>query len=127
MPVAGHGRYRLSPLYIEDLVTTVVGLLARPELTHRVYTLAGPETLTMNELVDRLAAFHHTRPLKIRIPLALVRLAAMMARAVGRDRPVRDQIARLSVERDADTAAARRELGFSPRRLEDGLAALSAP
>lgn len=127
VPVPGHGRYVVSPLYVDDLATAVLELLARPALTKRVYTLAGPETLTLNDLVDRVARFHRVRPLRVRVPLFLIALAALAARAAGRDRPARDQLARLRVEREADTTGARRDLGFRPRPLEEGLAAMSGP
>lgn len=127
VPIPGHGRYRMSPLYIDDLVTAVLAVLARPDVTGKVYTLAGPEVLTLNELVDRAAAFHRAHPVRVRVPLALIRLAALAARAAGRDRPALDQVARLRVERDADTTEARRDLGFRPRTLEEGLAALFSP
>jgi len=123
VPILGHGRFPLSPLHIDDLVTAVLEILARPGLARRSYALAGPESISLRDLVDRVAAFHGVRPLRVRLPLTLVRLAALTASLAGRDRPALDQVRRLRVERDVDISAARREIGFRPRSLEEGLAA----
>jgi NADH dehydrogenase len=124
VPIIGHGRYRLSPLYVEDLTPAVLRVLERPGPVRKVYTLAGPESITLNDLVRRTASFYGTRPLRLHLPLALFHAAALAASAVGLNTPARDQVARLRVDRQADVTDAKNDLAFNPRCLEDGLATL---
>jgi NADH dehydrogenase len=124
VPIAGHGRHLVSPLYVGDFVAALLAALHRPRLAGRRYTLTGPETITLLQVVDRAAAHYRVRRRTVRVPLPLIALVALAAAALGRNRPALDQIARLLVERDDDCGPARRDLGFAPRPLEEGLAAL---
>jgi NADH dehydrogenase len=85
LPVSGEGRARFQPIWSADVARCVVGALDRErsdgERTRR-YELAGPETLTydqMSDLVSRIAG--RPRPL-VHTPLPLVRAGLIALRSI---------------------------------------------
>jgi NADH dehydrogenase len=123
--VPGHGRWRLSPVHVDDVVEALVRALDLDVAVGKVYTLAGPEELTLLELVERIEAhLGVARRRRIHVPLPVARLGVELAALLGRSGVVRDQLPRLMLEKSADSSLAARELGYAPRRLEDGLRAV---
>lgn len=85
LPVSGEGQARFQPIWAADVARCVVGALALEresgERTRR-HELAGPETLTydeMSDLVSRIAG--RPRPL-VHMPLPLVRSGLIALRAL---------------------------------------------
>ncbi len=125
VPILGDGSYRLSPVYVDDVVDSIVAALACREAPGRTYVLAGPEEMTYLELVGRLEEILDLpRRWRLHIPLAAARLAIRAASLLGVGGYVPDQIPRLLLEKSSDNSAAVRDLGFAPRSLEEGLKAL---
>ncbi len=123
VPVIGDGKYRLSPVHVDDVVDATVQAVMRDGIAKETITLAGPESLNFNTLVDRLAALKGKRPKKIYVPAALMRIAARLLSTLGVSVLVPDQVARLLCDKPCDNSAARRLLDFNPRTLEEGLRA----
>jgi uncharacterized protein YbjT (DUF2867 family) len=69
VPVSGRGRARSQPIWVEDVASCVVAALtsgggADNGATHERYELAGPQTLTYNEVIDAvLRSLDRERPL----------------------------------------------------------------
>jgi nucleoside-diphosphate-sugar epimerase len=126
VPVVGTGELDIAPVYVKDVVTAMVAALERPAISAgKTYTLAGPPA-TFDELVDGVLERLRLHKRKLHIPgsFALV-LAGLLARLS--DPPVtRDNVLGITQEADHDSSLARRELGFSPRPLRDGLDAAFA-
>jgi len=76
LPVVGNGRYRLQPVWLDDVAEVFAVALERPDLVG-TFEIAGPEQLTWHEMMDRLEAALGVRRPRIGVPLPLVRLAAM--------------------------------------------------
>ncbi|MGZ8687203.1 MAG: hypothetical protein ACXWZP_02110, partial [Gaiellaceae bacterium] len=53
--VIGTGRQRYAPVYVEDVVDAVVRFALDPATGAGPYSLAGPETFTVDELADTLS------------------------------------------------------------------------
>jgi NADH dehydrogenase len=127
LPVSGEGQARFQPIWAEDVARCVVGALERErgngEATRR-YELAGPETLTydqMSDLVSRIAG--RPRPL-LHMPLSLVRggliaLRAFFGEAVFATWEEAElmEVGMVSERGTADAQA----LGVEPRRMVDVL------
>lgn len=84
LPVSGEGQARFQPIWAADVARCVVGALdlerQAGESTRR-YELAGPETLTydqMSDMVSRIAG--RPRPL-VHVPLSLVRAGLIALRS----------------------------------------------
>lgn len=72
MPIAGDGETRFQPIWAEDVADCVMAALALTGERHRSFDLAGPETLSYDEIVElalRPAGRH--RPL-LHVPMPAV-------------------------------------------------------
>ena len=77
MPIPGDGRAAFQPMWAEDVAQCVLAALPGGALAHESdgarYELAGPETLTHQDIVEiALRSFHRRRKL-IKIPVPIVR------------------------------------------------------
>lgn len=120
IPVVGNGKYTLMPLYISDAVSSIVKVLENEGLNKRVYTIAGPEAMSYNELIDRILALKMRNKIKIHIPLSVARALSTITALVTADAFLaKDQLLRLICEKNNDISLARKELDFIPRKMED--------
>jgi uncharacterized protein YbjT (DUF2867 family) len=122
LPVSGGGRARFQPIWAEDVARSVVAALAR-EARPR-YELAGPETLSyddMSDLVSRIAG--RPRPL-VHVPLPLIRSSLIALRSIFGEAVFATweeaelmEVSMVSERGTADVQA----LGVEPRRMSDVL------
>ncbi len=81
MPVSGSGTARYQPIWARDVAASVIGSLDGRSDRDR-YELAGPETLSYNQISDLVSrASGRPRPL-LHIPLPLVRSGLIAQRKV---------------------------------------------
>ena len=124
LPVSGEGQARFQPIWARDVAQCVVNALAAAEPRPR-YELAGPETLTydqMSDLVSRIAG--RPRPL-VHVPLPLIRssliaLRFLLGEAVFATWEEAElmEVGMVSEGGPGDAQA----LGVEPRRMGDVLA-----
>ena len=121
MPVSGRGRARFQPIWAEDVAECVVAALRSPASErHRRYELAGPETLSHQEIVATvLRAAGRSRPL-LNIPTPIVsRSLRLLERVMGRRAPATwdeaelMEVSMLSSRGTADVAV----LGVEPHEM----------
>lgn len=123
LPVSGDGRARFQPIWAADTARCVIGALDRDGRDR--YELAGPETLSyddMSDLVSRVAG--RPRPL-IHMPLPLVRAGLIGLRSVFGEAVFATweeaELMEIAMTSERGTADAE-ELGVAPRRMGDVLA-----
>ncbi len=123
MPVSGSGTARFQPIWAEDAARCVVAALGREAARDR-YELAGPETLSyddMSDLVSRAAG--RPRPL-VHLPLGLVRAGLLAARSVFGESVFATweeaELMEVSMTTESATEDAN-DLGVEPRRMSDVL------
>jgi NADH dehydrogenase len=124
LPVSGEGRAAFQPIWARDVAECVVAALKADELRPR-YELAGPETLTydeMSDLVSRIAG--RPRDL-VHVPLPAVKASLVGLRAIFGEAVFATwqeaelmEVAMVSERGTADAQA----LGVEPRRMSDVLA-----
>ncbi|BDA40605.1 NADH dehydrogenase [ubiquinone] 1 alpha subcomplex subunit [Coccomyxa sp. Obi] len=88
IPLVGGGETRLQPTYVRDIADAVVHSLKTKESLAKDYYLAGPEVLTVREIVELV--FNTIRePISIvPIPLALARLLAIPREKLFKSIPI---------------------------------------
>jgi uncharacterized protein YbjT (DUF2867 family) len=128
LPLAGSSA-RFQPVWVEDVAEALVRVLAAtPGSTPPVIECAGPQVLTLSELV-RLAGrwAGHERP-QIPLPLSLGRLqAALMEWAPGPTLMSRDNVDSMGVPNVAGgTLPGLEALGIAPASVESVMPALLA-
>jgi uncharacterized protein YbjT (DUF2867 family) len=122
LPVSGDGKAEFQPIWAEDVARCVVAALAG-EAGPR-YELAGPESLSydqMSDLVSRIAG--RPRPL-VHVPLPLIRSSLIALRTVFGEAVFATweeaelmEVSMVSERGTADVQA----LGVEPRRMSDVL------
>jgi NADH dehydrogenase len=122
LPVSGDGQARFEPIWAKDAARCVVAALAQGERDR--YELAGPETLSydeMSDLVSRIAG--RPRDL-VHVPLPLIRASLIAARSIVGEAVFATweeaelmEVPMISERGTADAEA----LGVEPRRMIDVL------
>ena len=121
VPVIGSGKCKLSPVFIDDVVSAIALSIFNQELENQTIVLAGPEELTYDELVDRVALYFGVKRFKLHLPAGLVKFIATVMSGLGINTLTPDQIPRLLCEKSFGIDLAREKLGYSPRSLEEGI------
>jgi NADH dehydrogenase len=124
MPVSGDGTARYQPIWARDVAASVIGSLQGAAEGDR-FELAGPETLSYNEISDLVSrASGRPRPL-LHIPLPLVRSGLIAQRKIfGQavfatwEEAELMEVPMVSERGTADAEA----LGVEPRRMVEVLA-----
>lgn len=123
LPVSGRGQARFQPIWAADAARCVLAALAGAEPRQR-YELAGPETLSydeMSDLVSRIAG--RPRPL-VHLPLPLVRTGLIALRSIFGEAVFATweeaELMEVSMVSERGTADAQ-ALGVEPRRMSDVL------
>ncbi len=115
IPLAG-AHTRFQPVWVDDVARAVVACLRNPHTIGLTIECAGPDVLTLAELVQ-LAGRHGSRPRPIvPLPLALGRLqAALMELAPGEPMMSRDNVDSMRVDNVASgTLPGLSSLGITP-------------
>ena len=121
VPVIGSGQSKLSPVFIDDVVSAMVLSIFNEELENRIVTLAGPEALTYDALVDRIAAHFGVKRFKLHLPASLVKFIALILSKLGINILVPDQIPRLLCKKSYEIDLAKEKLSYSPSCIEEGM------
>jgi hypothetical protein len=93
------------------------------ELKGETILLSGPEELTFDELVDRISKYFGVWRFKLNLPAGLVKFGATVLTSFGKKILVPDQIPRLLCAKDQGISTTSALISYSPRKLEDGMAA----
>jgi len=122
VPVAGDGRAKFQPIWVEDLVTCIVACL--DEGAHDGHTLevGGPEHLTYDQMLDIVKDAMGRSRIKAHVPLAVMRpMAQVMEWVLPRPPVTREQLKMLALDNITETDSVMRNFGVQPRRLADSL------
>jgi len=72
-PIIGDGSARFQPIWVEDVVTCIVGVLDDDGTIGQELELGGPEILTLEEIERRTLDAIGARRLLVRVPLPVIR------------------------------------------------------
>lgn len=124
LPYVADPRALLTPVHHEDVLLAMAATLASPVSIGKVYTLAGPETLTQRAMIRLLRTVYPGPRLPVPVPVPLLRAAALAFRLLGIKNPpfVADQVPRLLCAKLQDIAPAWNDFGFAPRTMRQGIA-----
>ena len=119
----GGGRRLQQPVHVDDLAQAIVAGVESPVAAGHAYDLAGPEPLTLREVVTEAAAAVNRSPRLVTVPLApAVAALDLYERIATRPRITAEQLRRLGEDKAFDITDARNDLGFHPRPFAVGIA-----
>lgn len=120
VPVLGDGTYRMQPIALAEVVHCFVAALDDPTTIKQTYQLGGPEALSYDEVIRRIARALGLRRTLVHIPLGLARLLVSAIQRFPGAPITRDQLTMLLEGSTCDTRTA--VLTFDvPRARFDGL------
>jgi NADH dehydrogenase len=116
------GASREQPIAAHDVVNAIVAALEKPELDDVALDLAGPESTSHRELVQRTARVLGTEVEFRSIPLAAARAFAWLGSKLSANPPVTPaMLGVLEHDDDVDPEPARRALGIELTPLDEAL------
>lgn len=117
-PLFGAASGRRQPVHADDLAAACVAALTEPRAFNVAYELAGGETLTYREMVERIFVAEGKTPRFLPVPLSAFRAAMWCVSRIPRFKDFNAEMARrMNEDLVFDSAAAARDFGFSPRRF----------
>ena len=128
----GSGDVLCHMTYIDDLVNGFLLAGTKQEAIGEIFTIAGPEYTTIQELVAEIAAVQDVPPPKLRVPFKPVFWASVVCdrvcRSIGVNPPLYPQrVEFFELDRAFNIAKAQRLLGYQPEvYLHEGLARTAA-
>jgi uncharacterized protein YbjT (DUF2867 family) len=122
IPVVGDGTRRLQPVWVEDVAAYFEKAVDLPEAANRTFELGGPDSVTWNELYERIARTLGKRRAPLHVPVRLMRVGAAAAELLPRPPITRDQLTMLEAgDSVADIAPAVSTFGIEPVPLDEQL------
>jgi uncharacterized protein YbjT (DUF2867 family) len=94
--VLGPGRSRLQPIWVDDVAAHFARAVYASDAANRLFELGGPETVSWNELYDRIARVLGKRRLFVHVPFPVARTGAMLTQAIPRSPLSADQVTMLA-------------------------------
>jgi NADH dehydrogenase len=121
VPVIGDGTTPVQPIHVADVARAAVEAVRRDDATARVLELGGPEKLTMDEIVRTVQRLiGRKRPL-LHHPVPLMKLLVLPMLLLPEPILSPGAVDFITQEALVDPGPTTEYLGFSFRRLEDGL------
>lgn len=116
LPLIGGGHTMFQPIYVEDVVTIIVKVLAEPEHTNgKIYTIGGPEHYSFKQVFDLLLKAMHKRRPKVYAPTPLIGVGAAVMEAVLPKPPLtKAAMALFSFDNITDLNSVEHDFGFVP-------------
>jgi len=116
---------RFQPVWVEDVARAIVAALDQPSTSGRVFECAGPDVLTLRDLVRRAGRWAGVARPILPLPLAMARVQAwLMEQLPGEPLMSRDNLRSMQTPNVAQPGAAGlRDLGIVARSLDDYLLA----
>jgi NADH dehydrogenase len=121
VPVIGNGRTPVWPAYVKDVARAAVDLARREDTRATVLDIGGPERLTMDGVVRAIQQVLGRRRPIVHHPVRLMKLLSLPMQVLPRPILSPTAIEFLIQEVPIDPRPAFQLLGFTFRRLEDGL------
>ena len=112
------GRFKLSPVAIEDVAAAFVRSVPMPEACGRVFHLGGTEALEWREIITTIARACGRRKLMLPAPAWAVRTVAAMLESQPWFPITRDQLDMLMAGNVCDGSEAWKLFGIAPRRFD---------
>jgi uncharacterized protein YbjT (DUF2867 family) len=94
-PVFGDGKYKLQPIAVSEVARSFVAALERPAAFRQTLELGGPEQLSYDEIVRRIAATLGVHRALVHLPLGISRALVAVAEHLPGSPITQDQLTML--------------------------------
>lgn len=120
VPVIGDGKYKLQPVYVEELCAVMADSTRRDFTSQKVYEIGGAEALTYLEIVDIIKrAVGMPSKSNIHLPLGMMKAVAAILEKILKPAPLtRDQLKMMAAGSTCDQTIVEKEFGVKFSSLE---------
>lgn len=124
----GGGRQGVQPVHVDDLCALVLALLDTPPASVRTITVAGPQPITLREMLAELRKAMGLGPLRVLpVPMPLARMAASVGMLLPGSLLNTETLSMLERGNTGETADMASLLGHAPRSPSQFIAPDDAP
>ena len=121
VPLISDGRQRLQPVPVEHVAAGFARAVSIEASVKQTYTVTGPDTVSVHELLTLIAAAVHRRLRTIPVPLRMVRGMARTLHHVPSFPISPDQLLMLDEDNTGDARSFYETFGLTPIPLAQGL------
>jgi uncharacterized protein YbjT (DUF2867 family) len=129
VPVIDDGDQPFQPVWHEDLAWAIAECMERDDVAGATLRIAGPDVLTVNEVLDLFSNVTDRSPLRVPLPALLARFGTSIASAVGVETPVSAATVQMLIEgniiRDGERNDLVDRLGLRPEPIRTRLVELA--
>ncbi len=122
LPLFGHGRTRLQPVYVGDVAAATRSALTHPDAPGQTYELGGPRTYSYRALIELVLGRTGRRCLLLPVPFPVWAMLARVASILRRPPVTQAQVTLMKHDNVvADAALSLEDLGVAATALEEVL------
>jgi NADH dehydrogenase len=121
VPVLGSGKYRSMPVAISDVLRVVRQSLDRNDILRRAFEVGGPEILTYDQLIMRVARVLGLRRWLLHLPERAARAVIALFSVLPNPPITRDEAESLFIDTICDNGEVIRTFGLRPTPVDAAL------
>jgi len=121
VPVLGSGKYRSMPVAVADVLAVMRQTLERDDVLGRTFDIGGPEVLTYDELIIRVARVLGLRRWLLHLPRPAARAVIALFAALPNPPITRDEAEALFTDTICDNTEVMRTFGLRMRPVDQAL------
>lgn len=120
--VPGDGKSRMQPVSVNDVARAFAVSLRKKEAAGKTLDIAGPEALTLDEVIDRIGEAVGRKRQKVHVPMRLMSLNAFLLEKLLPRPPISREALKMLLEDNTTSMNALVEVfGIAPESLGDGM------
>lgn len=116
IPIIGNGRYKLNPVFIEDVVKVISLVSEKESIKNKEYDVAGAKSMSFNNIVDLCRREFSMQKIKLHIPIFLCVLVFRLVPLVSIE-----SVKGINESTNADISALEEDLNVMPISFEEGI------
>ncbi len=122
VPFVGRGLARKNPVFVEDIGRGLLAIANNPKSHGKTYNFSGGEEISIRDLAKLMLRHQGVSKPFVYIPLPVCRAAAFLMEKTMKNPPLtRYAISRIEQDAAPDNSEARRDLGYDPIGVREGM------
>jgi NADH dehydrogenase len=124
IPILGSGKSLFQPISVFDLGDAIAGTLTRSDTAGQTFDLAGPDTLTLREMMDLVAKKLGRSQPHFPVPIPVMKAVLLLSKPLPASlRPpiTREQLKMLDIDNATADSGTALLIGRPPRSLAEGI------
>lgn len=121
VPVIGNGKGKVQPVSVFDLAKVVAAAVRNPQATNKTFDVAGPETLSMDEMLKVVQRVIGKRRMLVHQPVTLMKVASLFMALFPTPALSPGAIDFILMEELVDSTETKKVFGIEFVELEDAL------